>query len=251
MITTVIIDDEARSRDILREMLARFCPDVTVLGEASDLDTAIRLIAALKPNLAFLDINMPNGSGFDVLKAFPQANFEVVFITAHNEYAIQAIRASALDYLLKPLNIAELQECVQRTKLKLLKDHERNNLGMLVENLRSNMGVQDKIALPEKQGLQFVNIKDIIRLEADGNYTRLYFSGRKPILSTRHLKEYEDLLPPHVFFRSHHSHIVNLDHIESYQRGEGGSIIMSDKSEVQVARRRKKLFLDIFHADHR
>lgn len=246
MIRAVIIDDEAQSRAVLREMLTKFCPEVKVLGESGDFDETLDMIAELKPNLAFLDINMPNGSGFDVLRAFPQSNFEVIFITAHNEYAIRAIRASALDFLLKPVNIYELQEAVRRAGDKLSKQDEYNHLNVLIENLGLNSGTQGRVAIPDGSGLSFVTLKDIIRLEADGSYTMLHLQNGKHILSTRHLKEYEELLPHKLFFRSHHSHIINLEHITGYTRGEGGSVTMSDNSEVLVARRKKKLFLEIF-----
>ncbi len=247
MIEAVIIDDEAKSREVLKEMLGKFCPEVKIAGESGDLLQAVHLIHEVKPRLAFLDINMPNGSGFDVLKAFPEANFEVIFITAHDEYAIRAIRVSALDFLLKPVNIRELQQAVQRAQLKLAKKEQYNRLALLADNLDLKLGAHSKIAVPVSKGLRLVVIRDLVRLEADGNYTRLFLHNKKSMLSTRHLKEYEELLPTAVFFRAHHSHLVNLEHVMEYHRGEGGSISLSDQSEVPLAKRRKKAFLKLFN----
>ncbi len=248
MIKAVIIDDEAKSRSILREMLYQFCPEVNVVGDASDLQQAVKLISECQPKLAFLDVNMPNGSGFEVLQAFPQANFEVIFITAHDEHALRAIKVSALDFLLKPINISELQQAVQKATVKLTQKREQNHLKVLIENLNQNLGGQSKIAVPIAQGLRFIQVDHIIRLEADGNYTHLHLLNNKRILSTRHLKEYEELLSANAFFRAHHSHLINLDHIVKYHRGEGGSVSMIDQSEVPVAKRRKKAFLELFNA---
>ncbi len=248
MIKAVIIDDEARSRSVLREMLHQFCPEVSIVADAGDLQQAVKLISEHQPNLAFLDVNMPNGSGFEVLQAFPQADFEVIFITAHDEHALRAIKVSALDFLLKPINIRELQEAVQKAKIKLAQKGEQNHLKVLIENLSQNFKGQSKIAVPVAKGLRFIPLEHIVRLEADGNYTRLYLLHEKGLLSTRHLKEYEELLSVSVFFRAHHSHLINLHHIVEYHRGEGGSVSMVDQSHVPIAKRRKKAFLELFNA---
>ncbi len=246
MIETILIDDEAPSRSILRDMLSQYCPDIKIIGESGNLEDGIGIIRNHQPQLAFLDINMPNGSGFDLLKAFPEAGFQVVFVTAHNEYAIKAIRVSAMDFLLKPVNIKELQDCVERIKVKLNRDMEKNNLRMLVENMQSKQNLHSKIAIPLTEGLQFVTVGDIVRMEADGNYTWIWFTKGKKMLSSHNLKEYQDLLPPSLFFRSHYSHLINLHHVNKYHRGEGGSISMCDGSEVPLAKRRKKPFLELF-----
>ncbi|HBF21286.1 MAG: DNA-binding response regulator [Owenweeksia sp.] len=246
MIETILIDDEAPSRSILRDMLRRYCPDIKIIGESANLADGVELIRKHQPQLAFLDINMPNGSGFDLLKAFPEAGFQVVFVTAHDEYAIRAIRVSAMDFLLKPVNIKELQDCVERIKVKLSRETEKNNLRMLVENMQSKQDLQSRIAIPLTEGLQFVVLGDIIRLEADGNYTWIWLTKGKKMLSSHNLKEYQDLLSDTFFFRAHHSHLINLQHVDKYHRGEGGSISMCDGSEVPLAKRRKKPFLELF-----
>jgi two-component system LytT family response regulator len=246
MIEAVIIDDEAKSREVLQDMLTRFCPDVKLVGQSDNAEEAIQLITETKPKLAFLDINMPNGSGFDLLKAFPKVNFQVVFITAHNEHAIEAIKASALDFLLKPINVTELKQSVHRALQKLSHEEEHNHLHLLVDRLSQSQKDRMKIAIPTAMGLQFVDIEKIVRLEADGNYTKLFFEKDKSVLSTKNLKEYEDQLPHSLFFRTHHSHLVNLRHVLEYYRGEGGSLKMVDQSQVPVAKRRKKSFLEQF-----
>ncbi len=198
-------------------------------------------IKTLKPNLAFLDINMPNGTGFDLLKSLPKVNFEVVFVTAYDQYAIQAIKFSALDYLLKPVNITELRSCVERMHQKLQEKDQENNLRHFVENLEQKLSPTSKLAIPMRDGLLFVTLRSIIRLEADGSYTHIITDTGQKIVSTRYLKDYEDILPSLLFIRVHNSYIVNMDHVVYYQRGDGGIITMSDKSEIAVSKRRKRI----------
>lgn len=241
---SIIIDDEGRSRSTLATMLTRYCPDVELCGEASDIREAKALIESAAPELLFLDISMPGGSGFELLRTLPEIDFEVVFVTAYDEYTIDAIRNNAVDYLLKPVNIAELQKAVERVKQRLLKRQEQGSRGMNGEGEPASP--QKKIAIPDKYGLRFIQVSDITRLEADGSYTTFFLSNGQKMVSSRHLKEFENILPSSTFFRAHHSYIINLDFVKHYERGEGGTIIMNDNSAIALSKRKKKFFLERF-----
>lgn len=247
MINTIIIDDEAKSRQIIREFLTRYCHDIRVTHEAASGEEAYPLIVSTKPDLVFLDIEMPYENGLDFLKRFDRISFEIIFITAYQEYAIQAIRSCALDYLLKPLSIAELKEATAKAASRIAGKVSEKQYELLVQNIRNGSQPQhNKLAIPTHDGLEFIDQKDIITLEADGSYTNLKLSGSKQIVSTRNLKEYEDILPGNTFLRVHHSHMINLTHIKQYHKGEGGYVIMSDSSTVDISKRKKKEFMDRF-----
>ncbi len=238
---TIIIDDESKSRSILSTMLERYCDDVQLIGEASNIREGLRLIENGEPDLLFLDVQMPGGNGFDLLNQLESKGIQVVFVTAHQEYAIQAIRTEALDYLLKPLNIRELCSAVERAR-----NRKTETFQPVPKTTRPEQHVSGKIVVPDRSGLSFIDIKSILRLEAEGNYTRIYLSNGKNLLSTHLLKEYAMSLPEAGFFRVHHSHIINLEYIVYYERGEGGNIVMSDQSIIGLSKRRKKEFLDRF-----
>ena len=187
---------------------------------------------------------MPNGTGFDLLASFPEKEFEVVFITAFNHYAIKAIKFSAVDYILKPINISEFVEAVSRVTAKKTSapaQKSEDNLRILLENLKSAM--PSRLAIPTSEGMEYVNPKDILRIEADRSYSWFFFPGNRKILVSRHLKEFQDLLSDRYFFRSHNSHLINLKYVRKYVRKEGGYIEMADGSQIPVSRNRKDLFL--------
>lgn len=246
MIRTIIVDDETKSREIVREILSQYCEQVEIVGEARSAAEAKQLIEHIGPDLVLLDIFMPNGTGFDLLQQISPISFEVIFITAYDEYAIQAVRSCALDYLLKPVNIMELREAIERARQKIGSKLQNKELQVLRENLGQPAPIHHKLAIPDKDGLRFVLMQQIVRMEADGSYTYIYMHNNEKILSTRHLKEYESILSSTVFFRAHHSHLINLEHIRQYQRGEGGTVIMSDNSAIQISKRKKKQFMDLF-----
>jgi two-component system, LytTR family, response regulator len=247
MINTIIIDDEAKSRQIIREFLVKYCHDIHVTHEAASGEEAYELIISAKPDLVFLDIEMPYENGLDFLKRFDRIFFEIIFITAYQEYAIQAIRACALDYLLKPLSIAELKEATTKAAARIAGKQSEKQYELLLQNIRSGSQTEHhKLAIPTHDGLEFIDQKDIISLEADGSYTNIKLSGGKRSLSTRSLKEYEDILPASTFLRVHHSHMINLAHIKQYHKGEGGYVVMSDSSTVDISKRKKKEFMDRF-----
>ncbi|MGB1216264.1 MAG: LytR/AlgR family response regulator transcription factor, partial [Saprospiraceae bacterium] len=217
---------------------------VNIIGEADDVAPAIHLIQSQNPDLVLLDIEMPNGTGFDVLQALGEVNFEVVFITAHDRYALRAIKFCCLDYILKPVDIKELIQAVHRASEKLKERNSTENFSHLLSNIQDKNPKQHKIALPTQEGLVFIKVDDIMRCEADGSYTRIILKDKSKIIATRKIKGFEELLTDYHFFRVHRSHLVNLEYIEKYHKGEGGYIIMSDGTSVDVSRRKKDEFLE-------
>lgn len=245
MITTVIIDDEIKSRETLSGILKKYCPEVAIIGEAGNAADGYSLIESLQPQLVFLDVSMPHEDGFELLKRFKTISFAVIFTTAYEQYAIQAIRACALDFLLKPLDITEVRAAIEKATRNLAQKQDNIAIAQLLSNLNNKKSSHNKLAVPTRDGLDFITLEDIIRLEAESNYTIIYLDHHK-LVSTRHLKEYEDILPGGQFFRAHHSHIINLSHVVAYHKGEGGYVKMSDGSTVDIAKRKKKDFLALF-----
>jgi two-component system, LytTR family, response regulator len=241
----LIVDDESKSRETLQLLIENYCTGVTVAGAAQGIDDALVQIAMHNPQLVLLDISMPGGTGFDLLKKISAINFEVIFITAFDNFGIEAIKANALDYLLKPVSIEELQRAIQKAKTRLLEKTNASDIQMLLKQLEPKRS-QTKITIPSSEGLVFISPEDIISLEADGSYTSITLTDGKKVLSTKHLKEYETQLPASSFVRVHHSYIINLQYVKHYQRGEGGSVVMIDGSEIVVSKRKKKDFLNRF-----
>lgn len=238
MIRSAIVDDERGSRETLSALLARHCPNVDVVTMADSVQTAAAAIRGYHPDLVFLDIQMPNGTAFDLLEEVREVKYDVIFITAYDQYAIRAIRSCALDYLLKPIDVEELVAAVQRAERELA-DRRGSRLDALLQTVAGRNHAPTRIMLPTLDDLIFMQIENIIRCEATGNYTVFHLlQGDRQIVS-RTLKEYEMLLEESNFFRVHHTHLVNLNHVKKYIRGEGGIVVMQDGSEVPVARRRK------------
>src|SRR5436190_1171499 len=246
MINAVIIDDEPKNVRVLKNMLNEFCPEVSLLGEANDSNEGKELIQRKKPELVFLDIEMPYGNGFDLLNALMPIDFEVIFVTAFDKYMLQALKYSALDYLLKPVNIAELKAAVKHAETRIKKNSINQQLTVLLENFKKHEPGLKKIAIPTADGFDFILIEDIVRCEAQGPYTRIFTKDSKKILVSKPLKEYESLLPDNIFLRIHNSHLVNLNFIKKYNRGRGGYIEMDDGTTLEVATRRKDEFLSRF-----
>lgn len=235
----VIIDDEAGARNNLRTLIESRFPEIEVLGEADGVSTGQKLIETSRPDLAFLDVQMQDGTGFDLLAGLTRDDLQVVFVSAHDHFAITAIKFSAIDYLLKPVEEEELRVTLE----KIRQYREGNDIKMKLELLLGNLHRVDKIALPSFQGIEFVRLDDIIRCESDNNYTVFYLTGGTKILVSKTLREYEDMLEARGFFRTHKSHLINLKYLKKYIKGEGGSVILDDGSEVLVSRRRKEDFL--------
>jgi two-component system LytT family response regulator len=244
-IKTIIIDDEVKSRKTLNDFLSKYCPDVEVIAEGASVIEAVKVIELHKPELVFLDINMPEGNGFELFRKIKEPDFHTVFVTAYDQYALEAFRHQAVDYILKPINIAELIKTVNR--IKTLQSHKTNTdqLNAFLHATTKKTITSDRIALPVADGLTYVQTDDVIHCEAQGNYTCFHFTNRSKLLVSRTLGFYEDLLKSRGFIRIHHQHLINLMHVEKYQRGRGGTVIMADKTELMVSQRRKEEFIKV------
>ncbi|BAX79164.1 LytR/AlgR family response regulator transcription factor [Labilibaculum antarcticum] len=240
MIKALIIDDELKSQSTLNKLLEMYCPEVEVIGFAHNVETGIEAIDSLKPDLVFLDISMPDGDGFEVLERVKDRDFEVVFTTAFNDYAIKAFQFAALHYLLKPINYIELQSAVKRCK----QNHQDVDLNEKIKILCDSLSNHhQKIILPTSNGLRIIELNQILRCEADGSYTNFYLSDNTVLMVSKVLSNFEELLPEEIFCRVHNKHLVNLNYISQYIKGRGGRIILSSGKEVEVSESKKKDFL--------
>jgi two-component system LytT family response regulator len=239
---TLIVDDEADAVNFIRSIIAEYCPKLEVIATANTANDGVQMILEHQPELVFLDVEMPHGSGFDLLSRFPKKMFDVVFITAFNQYALKAIKFSAVDYILKPINISEFIEAVDKVIEKRSHLFNQNiDYGALLENLKSTLPT--KLAIPTTEGMEYLNTKEIIRIEADRSYCWFYLSDQKKHLVSRNLKEYQDLLSDRNFFRPHNSHLINLEFVKKYVRQEGGYIQMTDGSQIPISRIKRDMFL--------
>jgi two-component system LytT family response regulator len=240
---TVVIDDEANAVDFITSIIGEYCPELEAAGTAQNVTEGVQKIREIKPDLVFLDVEMPNGTGFDLLTHFPEKDFDVIFITAFNHYAIKAIKFSAIDYILKPINIGEFIEAVHKVIQKRSNSASQGNenFKVLMENLKT--AIPSRLAIPTSDGMEYLNPKDIIRIEADRSYSWFYLTGNRKILVSKHLKEFQDLLGDRYFFRSHNSYLINLKYVRKYVRKEGGYIEMQDGTQIPISRNKKDLFL--------
>lgn len=240
----ILVDDELSSLQNLQQKLEGFCPDISVLAITQKTEEAIALIKEHKPDVIFLDIEMPRMSGFRMLEQLGEIEAEVIFTTAYNHYAIDAIRISAFDYLTKPIAIKELQQAVERLLLTRQK-HTKERLEILRESMNSNKTQDDKIAVTTSEGIEFFSIKNVLYIEASSNYSIIHFINSKNLVVTRLLKDFEDMLVAYRFYRIHNSHLINLNYIQKYIRGYGGQVVLSDGTILDVARRKKDEFLKL------
>jgi two-component system, LytTR family, response regulator len=239
MIKALIVDDEQASIDLLKWLVGEYCPDITSMQSARSVQDAMPLIKSFQPDIVFLDIQMPHQSGFDLLTNIDNWNFEVIFTTAYNEFAIQAIRFSALDYLLKPIDETELKKAIERYKVKRIYAPAGQILFRnFIQNISQGSREKFKLALADASEIKYVQIDEIIRLQAESNYTHIFLTGNKVFISAKTLKEYDEMLEGQRFLRVHKSHLVNPAHIQAYDRQ--GILLMSDNSKVEVARRKKE-----------
>ena len=242
MIKSIIVDDELKSRESLQILLTDFCENVTVEALCQNVEEGIQAIDTHKPDVVFLDIQMQRETGFDLLAKLENIEFEVVFTTAHSEYAIKAFQFSAIDYLLKPIDIEELKRSVNKIEKKLNADISVR-LENLIQNLKPAQNPIKKIALPTADGLLFVKIDDILYCVASSNYTEFFVNDGKSYLVSRTLKEYDEMLSDFNFSRIHNSYLINLNAIKKYVRGEGGYVIMNNDVSLDVSKRKKEGFL--------
>jgi two-component system LytT family response regulator len=241
MLRCIIVDDEKQVRLSIAKMINMFCPDVEIVGSAANISEAKSLILSESPDVVFLDVEMPGGSGFDLLESLENVDFKVIFTTAHAAYAIKAIKYSAMDYLLKPLNVQELEEAIRKCKERSSdSNHYNDQVTLLNRNMALGHNNFSKIALPTAQGIEFRDVDDIIRCEADRAYCNFYFNGGKKMLISKPMAEYEEILTEANFLKVHKSNIVNIKYISKYIRGKNGELVLSDGSIVIVANRRKK-----------
>jgi len=245
MITAIIVDDEARARETIRKMLSSFCPQVSVIGEGFSVESGYSIINQLKPDAVFLDIEMPDGTGFDLLKKFPSIDFKFVFITAYQEFAVKAFKYSAIDYILKPIDPSDLVKAVEKLNEIRYSDEINQKFKTLVENAEMPEGKSNKIILKTFESVIVVHTDSIIRCESQSNYTLFYFTDSTKVLVSKTLKEYDDLLSSSGFLRVHQSHLVNLKFVKNYKRFPDSQIFLSDGTTIPVAVRKRELVEEI------
>jgi len=247
IIRALLIDDEKHCLEVLTWQLERFCPDVQIIGVCDNAEKALTILSTEEVDLAFLDIEMPHMNGFELLQRLKKIRFEVIFTTAYDMFAVKAFKFSALDYLLKPIDKDELTQAVEKVKEKSNRTILPEQLNILFENFYNHKQPPQKIALPTMNGLEFVIADDIIHCQSEGNYTHIFLKDDGKFLICRTLKETEELLSGHNFFRVHHSHSINLNHIKKYVKGDGGYVVMSNNSSINVSRSRKEELLRLFN----
>jgi two-component system, LytTR family, response regulator len=244
MIKTLIVEDEQKSLEMLAAIIQKNCPELNLIGLAKNVGEGVEMIKSLKPELVFLDISMPDGSGFDLLERVGGSKFELIFATASDQHAIRAIKYSACDYLLKPIDLDELKLAVNKVVEKKNAVPNMENLQFLIQHLKRSDENFQKITLPTGNAYEIVNIKDIIRCEADGSYTNFYLMDKRKIMVSAGLKHYEELLPEKEFIRVHHHHLINMTHVVRFLKEDGGYAVMSDGTKIEISRRKKEAFMD-------
>lgn len=245
MIRAILIDDEKLSRNTLAKLLELYCPQLEIIGECEDAAQGEKEIERLRPDLVFLDVAMPGKNGIEFLSELKEIKFEVIFVTAHDKYVMQAIRMAAVDYLLKPVEEQQLITAVENAAKRIETKKISNNIETFLHNMSQKAQPQQELQLcvPSLQGFQVIQINDILYCEADNTYTIFYLKGGKKAIASRPLIDYEVLLEDANFFRIHKSSLINMKHIKEYQKGEGGVVIMSDDKALDVSRRKKEHFM--------
>lgn len=242
MLKIAVIDDESKARETIINILKLSNSDFKIIGEAEDVKSGVDLIKKENPDLVLLDINLTDGTGFDLLRKFDSILFKIIFITAHEEYALQAIKFSAIDYILKPIVAAELFSSIEKASQIIHKE----DIELKLNALFANLDKVKKIVLKTAESIHLINVKNIIRCEADVNYTNFYLDNNEKLLVSKTLKEFAELLEPAGFFRTHQSHLVNLDYISRFDKTEGGHLVMADESIVPVSLRKREFLFELF-----
>ncbi len=244
----IVVDDEQKNRDALEKMIFQFCHNVEVVGKEADITSAYNSIIENKPDVVFLDIEMPGGNGFELLEKFDSVDFHVIFTTAHADYAIKALKFAAIDYLLKPVNIGELREAIEKVNSRSLSTDSKEQFNVIKSNISHGKFDFRKITLPSLDGLEFFDVADVVRCEANRAYCKFVINDGREILVSKSLKEFEDILEECNFYRIHKSHMVNLRYIVKYVKGKGGYVVLKDGTHVDVSVRRKESFLKVLNA---
>ncbi len=242
-IQSVIVEDEAAAREVLQRYLQKYCPQVEVVGQAQNINQAVPLLHEIKPQLVFLDVEMPFGNAFDVLEACKDLQFETIFVTAFSEYSLKALNQSAAYYLLKPISIEELIVAVNKVQQQIQTQEVFNRNKIIVENFREPKPEKQQVILPTMEGFEVVKMEDIVRLRGNGNFTDLHLSNGQKKMACRFLKHFDEILPL-PFLRVHKSHIVNLNYVKRYNKG--GYLTLTDESEIEVSPTYKEEFLKNF-----
>jgi two-component system LytT family response regulator len=245
MVTSIIVDDEPRGINYLKKLLQEYFPEVKVVGESDNALDAQEKIEQLQPQLVFLDISLPGKNSFELLASLDTISFEIVFVTAYNDYTLQAFQYSATDYIMKPIDEDLFVAAVKRAIIKIHTKEINNNVNALLHNIQNIHSPQDmKLCITSSKGFQVVDLKEILYCEASSNYTNFHFTNHNFICTAKTIHEYEQLLEDSGFIRIHKSFLINLLHVKEYLRGEGGSVVLSNGKEVEVSRRKKEIFLN-------
>ena len=244
MLRSVIVEDEKHGRETLKNLLEEFCEGVEIIAMAENVEQAVEVISKHKPDLVFLDIELQTGTGFEVLQRLNPLSFEVIFTTAFEHYALKAIKFSSIDYLLKPIDIEELQQAIQKVNLKKDKDKYRAQLELLLQNLSGSPEDKKKICLATSDGIEFIDINSILYCEANGSYTNFYIEVLGKLMVSKNLKEYEQLLIDHNFMRVHNSFLINLSKVKKFVKSDGGYILMQNDGLVNISQGKRDEFME-------
>lgn len=242
----LIVDNEAPVLTAMSALLAAHCPEVTAIDTAGGVAEGLEKIKTFQPDLLFTDVEMDDGTGMDMLSQMPAGRTQVVFITGHNQYAVDAFRFSAIDFLLKPVDPEELKEAVSRARQNIDQARQLQQLQNLKEHLDPQFTGEKRIVLRDQEHIHLVKVGDILCCDAEGVYTRFHLSGDRKVMVSRNLKEYEDLLEPHGFMRVHNSHLVNLKKIEGFNKAEGGFVVLEGNLQIPVSKRKKDALMEFF-----
>ncbi len=244
----LVIDNELHLREGLKDMLIAFCPGITSIDDAAGVKEGVAKINSFHPDIIFLDVEMDDGTGFDLLKQLPEHNFQLVFITAHNKYAIEAFRFSAIDYLLKPVDPVALQESVEKAVKNIRSKDINSQVQILLQQLSGISNHDRRIVLKDQEKIYFTKVADILYCEAEGTYTKFFIQNNEVLLVSKNLKEYESLLEPLGFIRTHHSFLVNPDKINAYDKTDGGALMLEGGHNVPISQRKKDIVLALLEA---
>ena len=245
MIKAAIIDDEINGRDIIKQYISLYCEGIEVCGEADSVKSGLNLLTNVDADLVFLDIQMQDGTGFNLLEQLPSRTFKVIFVTSFDQFALKAFKYSVSDYLLKPIAPDAFAESVAKVQSDIEANKNKPHADVRIEELLANVNTFEKIGLPTNNGIRFVKVDDIVRCEAEGSYTIFHFVDKSNYVVTKNLKFYDDLLTERKFLRVHKSHLINLRFIEQYINGDGGQVMMADGSMIEISRRKKDELLNL------